>query len=153
MARTLRLSHQQVTALYDVHFGRRVANGRTAMSLRTLGLLAFLEPPRRFGLTVAGHELLTAHLIDEHGEPKLERRQGLVVAPKPAPSPTADVRVEYHGTVTSFALRTQAGKDWVQQNVQLQGWQWTAADQFAVDSRFVAGLITGMRDGGLEVSV
>lgn len=55
-----------------------------------------------------------------------------------------------HGSVVTFRPVTQAAKDWVEENVHTEGWQWMGS-VFAVDHRFVQDLIDGMVAAGLDV--
>ena len=64
-----------------------------------------------------------------------------------------DVLVEFDGSVARFELKTQEAKNWVNENVELEGWQWLGKESFAVDHRFTDPLITGMEESGLSVEV
>jgi hypothetical protein len=46
---------------------------------------------------------------------------------------------------------TTLAREWVEQNLALEGWQWMGAS-FAVEHRFVANLVNGMRADGLRVA-
>lgn len=64
---------------------------------------------------------------------------------------TPDVEVLDHGSVVMIAPRTAAAREWVEENVQLEGWQWMGG-AFACEPRCVDGLVAGMEDAGLTVS-
>lgn len=66
-------------------------------------------------------------------------------------SPTIDVSFQDSGSVCLFTLATKAAFDWVEENVQLDGWQWMGKSSFAVDRRFADQLIGGMSGDGLVV--
>jgi hypothetical protein len=56
-----------------------------------------------------------------------------------------DVQVENHGSVFTFAVLTEAARAWVDENVQLESWQWMGGcAAFAVDARFAWDLACGM---------
>ena len=63
----------------------------------------------------------------------------------------ADVHVINHGSVFMFQPVSAAAKEWVDEHVQLEGWQWMGP-AFAVDPRYVDGLVEGMAGDGLEVA-
>ena len=44
---------------------------------------------------------------------------------------------------------TDKAKNWVDENVQLEGWQWLG-DGFGVDHHYVEALVEGMIGDGLE---
>lgn len=62
-----------------------------------------------------------------------------------------DVSIHYHGSVVMVEPVTSAAKEWVDENVQLEGWQWMG-NTFAVDPHMLENLVCGMRDDGLEVA-
>lgn len=62
-----------------------------------------------------------------------------------------DVQVVNQGTVFAFFLFTDRAREWVNEHVQLEGWQWLGGMGFAVDHRYAADLAEGMLDAGLEV--
>lgn len=63
-----------------------------------------------------------------------------------------DVTVSNHGgSIVMFYPRTQAAEQWIEDNVQLESWQWLGL-QFGVDPRYAGDLVAGMRDAGLEVA-
>ena len=62
-----------------------------------------------------------------------------------------DVSVFNHGSVFLFTLKTPAARARVDENVQLEGWQWVGANAFAVDHRYADQLAAGMEEAGLEV--
>lgn len=66
------------------------------------------------------------------------------------PSSSPDVEVENHGTVFKFRARTEAAKQWVAENVQLEDWQLMGGG-FVVDHRFAQPLVDGMQAAGLVV--
>jgi hypothetical protein len=61
------------------------------------------------------------------------------------------VRVTNDGTIWQFRLETPEEKAWVEENVQLEDWQWMGEGTFSVDHRFGPQLVVGMRAEGLEV--
>ena len=61
-----------------------------------------------------------------------------------------DVSVEDHGSIILVRPITNAAKGWIHENVQYDA-QWFGG-ALAVESRYLGGLIAGMRDSGLEVN-
>ena len=65
--------------------------------------------------------------------------------------PRLDVQVDDEGTVFLFTPISQVAKEWVQQHVVLENWQWLGGS-FAVDHRFALPLAEGMAQDGLRVN-
>ena len=63
-----------------------------------------------------------------------------------------DVTVVNQGSVFAFYLNTQEAKDWVEENVQTEGYQWLGDGMFAVEWRYAAALARGMQEDGLVVA-
>ena len=61
-----------------------------------------------------------------------------------------DVEVVFHGSVVAFHLLSQDAKNFVDENVAAEGWQFMG-DALCVDFRFAENLAEGMRENGLEV--
>ncbi len=61
-----------------------------------------------------------------------------------------DVYISNNGSVFSFQPVTQAGKDWIEENVQTEPWQWLG-NTLAIESRFAGELTDGMISAGLEI--
>src|SRR5437867_725929 len=59
-----------------------------------------------------------------------------------------DVLVRNEGTVFAFCPLTKEAKQWVEENVQLEPWQWLG-NTFCVEHRYALGLGQGMKDAGL----
>ncbi len=63
-----------------------------------------------------------------------------------------DVTIDNDNGVYSFHLHTPAAKDWVEENVALEGWQWLGSSCFAIDDGCMAmSLADGMTGDGLAV--
>jgi hypothetical protein len=62
----------------------------------------------------------------------------------------ADVIVENHGSVCMVTPISPAAREWVDDNVQLEGWQWLG-ESFACEPRYLPSLIVGMHENGLTV--
>jgi hypothetical protein len=63
-----------------------------------------------------------------------------------------DVVVTNQGaSVVMFQPVTEEAKQWVDDNLELEGWQWLGP-AFAVDHRMVEHLIDGMEADGLTVA-
>lgn len=61
-----------------------------------------------------------------------------------------DVQVENHGTIFTFALLTEAAREWVAENVGDESAQFFGG-ALAVEHRFAADLAEGMIVDGLAV--
>ena len=64
---------------------------------------------------------------------------------------TSDVIVENHGSLFVIQPLTAAGREWIEENVQSEPYQWLGGG-LCVEHRFAAGLVNGMIDAGLKVS-
>ena len=62
-----------------------------------------------------------------------------------------DVLISDQGSLFLVTPMSEAARDWVSENVQLEGWQWMGIS-FAVEWRFAQDLISGMQGDGLEVA-
>ncbi len=54
------------------------------------------------------------------------------------------------GNQFMFCPATEAAKAWVNEHVQLEGWQWLG-NAFAVDHRYAGELVEAMQEAGLVV--
>jgi hypothetical protein len=59
-----------------------------------------------------------------------------------------DVLIANEGTVFVFCQLTPAAKQWVEENVQSEPYQWLGAS-LVVETRYAWGLAQGMKDAGL----
>jgi hypothetical protein len=64
--------------------------------------------------------------------------------------PYLDVEYSDEGTVVTFQPLTERGKDWIEENVTSEGWQWLGA-RLCVDPRYAQSLVDGMADAGLAI--
>lgn len=62
-----------------------------------------------------------------------------------------DVRVTGGGSMYHVTPLTEAAKEWVNENVHLEDWQWLGSG-FGVEWRYLDNLVEGMTDAGLTVS-
>lgn len=62
-----------------------------------------------------------------------------------------DFEIENHGSIIIFKLYTQAIKDWVKENVQIEDHMWRT-DGFHCESRYASQLMEGMESAGFDVS-
>lgn len=62
-----------------------------------------------------------------------------------------DVTIMNHGSVVMVAPLSPPAKEWVDENVGIESWQFLGS-AFAVDPRYVDDLIAGMMDAGLVVN-
>lgn len=61
-----------------------------------------------------------------------------------------DVQIENCGSVRMVTPMTCAAREWVNENVGLESWQWLGGS-FACEPRYVQDLIDGMEEAGLGV--
>ncbi len=62
-----------------------------------------------------------------------------------------DVTVANHGSIFMIYPLTQAAKEWVDENVPLEDYQWLGPS-FACEHRYVDNLLEGMMNDGLVVA-
>lgn len=62
-----------------------------------------------------------------------------------------DVLVRNEGTVFVFCPLTPAAKQWIDENVESDSWQWFG-NTLVVGHRYAWGLCQGMRDAGLVLA-
>lgn len=67
--------------------------------------------------------------------------------------PKVDVLVEHQrgSGLATFRLYTQAAKDWVAENLEIEGWQWLGASTLGVDWRYAEPIAAMMDAAGLIV--
>lgn len=61
-----------------------------------------------------------------------------------------DVQITNNGSIFSFRLMTQAAKDWVEENVQTESYQFMGST-LHVEHRYARDLAAGMQEAGLEI--
>jgi len=69
---------------------------------------------------------------------------------KAAKKARADVTVTDNGSTFSFNLISQRAKDWVNDNTEVESWQWLGG-VLVVDHRPANGLFEAMQADGLDV--
>ena len=62
----------------------------------------------------------------------------------------ADIEVKNEGSVVLLIPMSSRGKAWIDDNLQLEGWQWYG-NAAAVEARYADAIVDGMQDDGLEV--
>ncbi len=62
----------------------------------------------------------------------------------------ADIEVKNEGTVVLLIPMSSEGKAWIDENLQLESWQWYG-NAAAIEARYVDPIVQGMQDDGLEV--
>jgi hypothetical protein len=62
-----------------------------------------------------------------------------------------DVLVDNHGSMFLVTPVSAIAKEWVDQHLSLEGWQWMGSS-FGVEHRFVAPIVSGMKADGLKVA-
>jgi len=66
----------------------------------------------------------------------------------PQQSAAPDVLVNNVGTFYTFCPLTLRAKEWIDENVQTESWQWFG-HALVVEHRYAWGLAQGMKDAGL----
>src|SRR5437764_6123825 len=64
--------------------------------------------------------------------------------------PQADFRVTYHGTITTITPLSDACREWVEENVEIEPWQ-RFGTSIAIESRYVEQLAEAMIGEGLVI--
>lgn len=62
-----------------------------------------------------------------------------------------DIRVHPEGTVVAISPETPAARQWIEENVQAEGWQWLG-NMLVVDHRYALPLLRGAHDAGLVIA-
>lgn len=60
-----------------------------------------------------------------------------------------DFRYDDHGSIVSIQPLTPAAKEWIDENVAAEPWQFLG-DNLCIEHRFADSVITGMHDAGLS---
>lgn len=68
----------------------------------------------------------------------------------PASTPVVDVLIHNEGSIFLFELLTTQAREWVDQNVQPEGWQ-MFGHSLAVEHRYARQLADGMSEDGLVI--
>jgi hypothetical protein len=63
----------------------------------------------------------------------------------------ADIQVEDHGTIFLFRTLTDAVREWVADNVQLEAYQRWGRYGFVVEHRYAGDIVEGIQADGLTV--
>ena len=64
-----------------------------------------------------------------------------------------DVTVTDHGTIVAFTFNSDAAKQFADEQIQAESWQYFYFDTLCVDARYAEDLVTGMQNDGLTVEV
>ena len=59
-----------------------------------------------------------------------------------------DVRVENHGSLFLFHLQNDEVKEWISENVHIEGYMWQSDNVFACEHRYAGALIEGIEENG-----
>ena len=70
--------------------------------------------------------------------------------PDHAQTPRADFRLAYHGTITTLTPLTDACREWVEENVEIEPWQ-RFGNAIAIEPRYVEHLVETMIEVGLVI--
>jgi hypothetical protein len=62
----------------------------------------------------------------------------------------ADVQVDNQGTIVAITPLSDAAREWLNENVQAESWQWVG-DTLGVEPRYAGPLLEGMQAAGLTV--
>lgn len=61
-----------------------------------------------------------------------------------------DIRLDNFGSIIGITPLTQAGRDWIDENVQSEGWQWLGGT-LNIEPRMAVAVVTGMEADGLAI--
>lgn len=64
----------------------------------------------------------------------------------------SDIRVENHGTIMLVIPESDAAREWIDENVHTEGWQWIGP-ALAIEPRYLPELLQGASDDGLQIEV
>jgi hypothetical protein len=62
----------------------------------------------------------------------------------------ADIQIQDDGTIILFTPMSPEGKEWVEENLSLESWQWMGRS-FAVEDQYADAVINSMTEDGLDV--
>jgi len=99
---------------------------------------------------VTGEEPAKAPQAGEGGlnnEPPAKKKAGQGA---PAPEGEADVEVEDLGSIVLLRPKSDAAREWIDENLQLEDWQWYEGGA-AIEHGYADAIIEGMKDDGLNV--
>jgi hypothetical protein len=65
--------------------------------------------------------------------------------------PNPDYLIRDNGTTWAFCPLTPDAKQWTEENVQLESWQWLGAT-FVVDWRYGVPLAEGISEAGFQIA-
>lgn len=63
---------------------------------------------------------------------------------------TPDIDINDQGSIVMFTPRTDAGREWMDENVESEPWQWMGPS-LCVDHRPAQDLVEGMQEAGLTL--
>lgn len=63
-----------------------------------------------------------------------------------------DVEFAEHGTVNTLTPLTAAAREWIDENLDVEGWQWLGGS-VGIEPRMCPNIIQGMIDDGLAVFI
>ncbi len=64
-----------------------------------------------------------------------------------------DAKVTGHGSLFMVWPISKEARHWVDDRVQLEGYQWMGRASFCVEHGYIENLVAGMREDGLRVEV
>lgn len=65
-------------------------------------------------------------------------------------APKHDIELRHHGSIVLFVPLSDFARQWVDENVSLEPWQWFGPG-FGVDHRYASPLADGMTEAGLLI--
>lgn len=63
-----------------------------------------------------------------------------------------DIRFIYEGTVTVLVADTDAGREWIEDNIQYEDWQ-LLGGALVIQTKFAEAIMAGAADDGLDVAM
>lgn len=63
----------------------------------------------------------------------------------------ADFSVGYDGSVAVIDVLSEAAREWIDEHVESEGWQWLGKSRLCIEPRYAAPIVDGMVEAGLTV--
>jgi hypothetical protein len=61
-----------------------------------------------------------------------------------------DFQITYHGTVSTLDVLTEPAREWVENNVEAEPWQWFGERRLAIDPRSMETISTALLEAGFS---
>jgi hypothetical protein len=68
----------------------------------------------------------------------------------PIPKSRPDFCITYHGTVATLDVLSGAAREWVEENVQTEPWQWLGRSRVGIDPGYAEELRAALAEAGFS---